>query len=281
MIHRPALRYYGGKWRLAKWIIGYFPPHDIYVEPFSGAASVLLQKAPSEIEVLNDIDGELVNFFKMLRDRQPELTRLISLTPFSQAEYRLSYEPSEDPLEQARRYYVRSWQGFGGFRTGWRRQMSIARGTTVVADWNNVKHLPLVAARLKQVFVESQDALEIIEHYDRPGTLFYVDPPYLPNTAERRRRGRGYAHDIDEGYHNTLLELLVTLEGNVVLSGYHSETYDNALPDWTRFEKSCRTMNVERLATEVLWVSPSAMAARQSMLPGLTLTQTRGIMEKP
>lgn len=120
----PALRYFGGKWRLAKWIISHFPAHNCYVEPYGGGGSVLLRKEPSPFEVYNDLDSGLVSFFRLLRERPEDLIRAIELTPYSREEFMRAYEHSEDPLESARRLFVRSWQGYGGPRhqssTGWK-----------------------------------------------------------------------------------------------------------------------------------------------------------------
>ena len=140
---RPALRYYGGKWRLAPWIISHFPPHICYVEPFCGAASVFLRKPPAEFEVINDLDGEVVNFFRVLRDRTDELIRAIVATPYSRAEYDEAWQTVEEPLERARRYYIRAWQGWGGGKgsrpSGWRYQLSNNRGKSVIMDWIDVE----------------------------------------------------------------------------------------------------------------------------------------------
>ena len=113
-VTRPPIRYHGGKFRIASWVISHFPAHECYVEPFGGGAGVLLQKTPAPFEVLNDLDGEVVNFFRVLRERPGELVRVIQLTPWSREEQRLSFEPASDPLERARRFYVRSWQTHGG-----------------------------------------------------------------------------------------------------------------------------------------------------------------------
>ncbi len=178
---RPALRYYGGKFRLAPWIIGFFPQHVCYVEPFGGAMSVLLRKPPSKLEVYNDQDGEVVNFFRVLRSRPQELLQAIKLTPFSRVEYVLAHEEADDELERARRLYVRSWQGIGGPRhrdtTGWRFERKGNRYKTTIEDWIEIGHLPLVVARLRDIQIECDEALKVIRRFDAPRTLFYCDPP--------------------------------------------------------------------------------------------------------
>lgn len=269
-IKRPALRYYGGKWRLAPWIVSYFPPHMCYVEPFCGAASVFLRKDPAEFEVLNDLDGDLINFFRVLRERTDELIQAIQLTPYSRAEYKAAFEqPSADPLERARRYYVAAWQGWGGGKGtrpgGWRFQHTNNRGKSVVDDWNQIGHLEAIVSRLKATMIESDDALSVIKRYDQPHTLFYVDPPYLSDTRTKRWKDTAYQCEIDDRYHLNLLECLQHIEGMALISGYPSELYENLLADWYRVETTSRTTNTSNVATEVMWISPAAMDKRSPL----------------
>ena len=270
MISRSALRYYGGKWRLAPWVISHFPPHGCYVEPFCGAASVALRKAPAELQVIYDLDGEVVNFFRILRERTGVLIYAILATPYSRAEYEDAWETCEDPLERARRYYVRAWQGWGGGKGtksgGWRFQTANNRGKSVVSDWNQVEHLPAIAQRLKQFFIEQDDALAVISRYDKPGTLFYVDPPYLPETRTERWATGAYQCEIDESYHARLLSVLNGLQGMAIVSGYPSDLYDEKLAGWLRVEKRATTTNSEKVGTEVLWISPRAIQNSQLVL---------------
>ncbi|HEU6454125.1 MAG TPA: DNA adenine methylase, partial [Roseateles sp.] len=186
-VARPALRYHGGKFRLAPWIISFFPQHQVYVEPFGGAASVLLQKPPAKAEVYNDIADEIVNVFRVLRDPAlaARLARLVELTPFARAEFDLSYQPSEDPVEQARRTIIRSFMGHGsgavytkhatGFRTGVRGSRNQSAAGDLLS-WPEA--VPMFVERLRGVSIESRDALYLMARTDGPGTLFYVDPPY-------------------------------------------------------------------------------------------------------
>ena len=256
---RPALRYFGAKWRLAPWIQQYFPTHVCYVEPYAGSAAVLLQKPHSEIEILNDIDQDVVTFFQVLRETPQELLESIKNTPYSRAEYKKAWDPVEKPLERARRLYVRSWQGWGGGSRygGWRYQHRLNRGKSVVADWNRIDQLWLIAERLKDAFIECDEALNIIERYDTQDTLFYLDPPYLKTTrSEHRTR---YVHDMEREDHVALLETIQRVQGMVVLSGLHSALYDEWLSDWHTVEKSARTTNPDHQTTETLWLSPAAV----------------------
>lgn len=160
----PPVRYFGSKWQLADWIIESMPPHMSYVEPYCGGASVFFRKAPSGLEVLNDLNGDVVNFFDMLRDHTDELVRLIDLTPFSRQEYERGFEPVDEALERARRFYVRSWQAFGsgGIEkpTGWRHQLNKNRGTGVTSEWSRLSGLFKGARRLKDAQIECLDALD-------------------------------------------------------------------------------------------------------------------------
>lgn len=269
MVRRPALRYFGGKWRLAPWIIGHFPEHGCYVEPFCGAASVFLRKRPADVEVINDLDGNVINFFRVLRERTADLIQAIKLTPYSRQEYRLAWQPANEPLERARRYYVRLWQGWGGRKgtrqSGWRYQHSNNRGKSVIADWNATEHLWIVADRLRQAFIEHDDALALIQRYDQPHTLFYLDPPYLAETRSERWKTTAYRCEVDEEYHRRLLELILEVRGMVIISGYPSDLYERTLAGWHRSQTVARTTNTANTKTEVLWVSPLAMAGRRQI----------------
>lgn len=265
---RPALRYYGGKWKLAPWIISHFPAHECYVEPFGGAASVLLRKPPAAVEVWNDLDGEVVNFFEVLRGHTDAFMHLVDLTPYSRAEYEQSFDEVDDPVERARRFYVRSWQGFGahtGWRGSWRVVRDNKRGRSPVDDWNNVEHLWTVARRLKSVFIEQADAFEIIHRYDAPATLFYVDPPYLPETRSKKHR---YPFELDEAQHAQLAAALHEAAGMVVLSGYPSASYGELYAGWECITKDAVTNgNVGR--TEAVWLNAAASRRRLPLFANL------------
>jgi len=263
---RPALSYFGSKWRLAPWIISHFPPHTCYVEPFCGSASLFLRKPPAEFEVINDIDGEVTNFFRVLRNKGDELIRAILATPYSRAEFDEARIPVEDTLERARRYYIQAWQGWSGFGSPWRYQKRHHGGKSVINDWNAVEHLPAIIWRLKKAQIENADALEIVERYDQPRTLFYIDPPYLPETRSKRWRHGGYRYEFDEDCHQQLLARLQEIQGMAIISGYPSELYERQLAHWRRVETRARTTNTANLGTEVIWLSPSVNKRGQLLL---------------
>lgn len=268
---RPLLRWHGGKWRAAPRIIAHFPPHRVYVEPFGGAASVLLRKQPAYAEVWNDLDGEAVNLFRILRSTDAaRLVAALRLTPFAREEFEAAYEPSPDPLERARRLVVRSFQGFGsgaainGYRTGFRSD-SNKSGTTPAHDWANYPpQLEAIIARLTGVVIENREATRVIEAHDRADTLFYVDPPYVAETRSQKKRGAGlyhaYRHELTDADHGRLLDVLRAVRGMVVLSGYPHPLYDDALADWARIEWAARADGA-RPRTEVLWLNPACAGA--------------------
>lgn len=254
----PALRYIGAKWKLANWIIGQFPPHQCYVEPYCGSAAIFFRKPISPIEVLNDAYGDLINFFRVLREQTDELTNLIELTPFSREEYLLAYELSENPLEQARRFYVRCWQSFGssaGLKTGWRVQKNTHRGTRITGEWKRLDGLRYSAERLRDAQIENKPAMEIIEYFDSPTTLYYIDPPYVMKSRSEGSRKR-YMHEMTDDDHRQLAAALHAVKGMIVLSGYDSELYRGLYPDWRVVEKSTTT-NGNSTAVEFLWISPN------------------------
>lgn len=275
VLSRPVLRYHGGKWLLAPWIIGHFPDHKIYTEAFGGAASVLLRKQRSYSEIYNDLDGEIVNLFRVLRNpsQARELVRLVTLTPYAREEFEESYLLDGDPIEQARRTLVRAYMGFGafaacgnrsGFRTGMRKS-----GTSADHDWMHYpKHLEAAIERLRGVTIESRPAIELLQFYDDPRTLHYVDPPYPE--AQRGNYG-AYRHEMSDDDHRALASVLHSLQGMVIVSGYACDLYDVELyPDWQRVTRSTHADGA-RDRIEVLWISPNAV--RRPSLFQLEATQ--------
>lgn len=263
---RPVLRWHGGKWLLAPWIIEHFPAHRCYVEPFGGAASVLLRKPRAYAEVYNDLDDEVVNLFNVLRsDKSQDLVNALHLTPFSRTEFQTAYEDTADDFERARRLVIRAFQGFGSnahnrrWKTGFRAN-SNRSGTTPARDWRNFpEQLGATIDRLRGVTIEHRDAMECMKAHDGSETLHYVDPPYM---AATRDKGRDYNHELTDQDHGELLDFLKTLEGMVVLSGYPDPRYDAALDGWKRIERKALADGA-RERTEVLWIDPAAWAALQ------------------
>jgi DNA adenine methylase len=261
---RPVIRWHGGKWLLAPWIIAHFPVHRTYVEPFGGGGSVLMRKPRCYAEVWNDLDQAAVNLFRVLRsDQAQELIRRIRLTPFAREEFDATSRPlPADPVEMARALVVRAFMGFGsnahGRSTGFRAN-SNRSGTTPAHDWANYPDaLAQIVERLTGVTIESRDAKKVMAQHDSSETLHYVDPPYVWST--RGDESPDYAHEMTDGQHVALLAFLKTLSGFVVLSGYPHPTYDEQLGDWLRVEREALADGA-RPRTEVLWINPKCAAA--------------------
>ena len=264
-LKRPLVRYHGGKWRLAPWIIENLPPHKCYVEPFGGGGSVLLRKPRAYAEVYNDLDGEIVNLFNVVREQGEKLALLCELTPFSRDEFNQSYEPNQDPLEQARRTLIRSFMGFGsasvsmqksGFRSNSNRP-----GTTPAHDWENYpESLRKIISRLRGVVIENREASKCMVQHDALTTLHYVDPPYVHATRYLKNKTHCYRHEMTDSDHEALAKTLHNLSGMVVLSGYHSDLYNDLYPAWHKVEKRAFADGAkERM--EVLFLNKAAQSA--------------------
>lgn len=259
---KPPIIYAGGKTILAGRIAALFPAHGHYVEPFCGSLSVLLAKPRSSMETVNDLDGALMVFWRVLRDRPAELERACALTPHSLAEFDGAWEVDEvaDDLEKARRVWIRFTQGRAGRlrNTGWRHYVSTAGGTFGMPSYLDgyVDRIAAAAERLHHVSLECRPALEVIRWYGRSeDVLLYVDPPYLGST----RASNAYRHEMtSEEEHRELAEALREAKGPVVLSGYPSPLYDELYANWWRTEFASGTgQNAEAWAnrTEVVWCS--------------------------
>lgn len=222
---RPALDYFGGKWKMANKIIQTFPIHKSFVDVFAGGGSILLRKPRSKNEILNDIHHEVVNFFRVIRDRNLELREKLEKTPYGREEYYACREQSSDELEQARRTVVKSWFGIGDSldnETGFRVSLSQSGSTT--SPWlTYVDYLHLYAERMRGVIIENLDFRECLDRFDKDDTLFYLDPPYL---AETRSQKHGYKFEFTQKDHFDLVDLIKNIKGKFVLSGYFGPPYD-------------------------------------------------------
>ena len=262
-VKRPIGRYYGGKWNLAKWILSHFPPRDTYdhlIETHGGMASVSMRIDPMpRLVTYNDLDGNVVNFFRVLRDQPDDLIHKLKLTPWSRAEFEQActdYATHPDPIERARLLAVVLWQSVGshlGQKSGWRSQKRLeSRYTPAPYDLVNIDHLYAAADRLKQMQIEHLPAEKLIAKYDHPRTLFYVDPPYMPQTRGGRRR---YLCEMDMKAHETLAVVLNQVQGQVVLSGYATDEYKMwyEAQGWVRKDKVAQT-NSGGKRVESIWV---------------------------
>ncbi len=255
--------WFGGKQRLARRLADLLPPHLVYVEPFGGAAAVLLTKPPARLEVYNDADEGLVTFFRVLRDEPAELERRLRLTPFSRVEFedcRDTWRDVADDVERARRWYVRVEQAFAGTPTtrGWggerRGRRHQSRAETSISRLDRIAS---IARRLRSVQIECLDWRDCLERYDGPDAVFYLDPPYVPGT--RWSGGKGYEAELTTDDHVELVARVVELEASVLLSGYHSPLYaplEKAGFERREFEATASSASVGGAAarrTEILW----------------------------
>jgi DNA adenine methylase len=280
---KPPFTYFGGKTAIAERIAALLPPHEHYVEPFAGSLAVLLAKPPATHETVNDLDGDLMNFWRILRDRPQDLERACALTPHSRGEYLESYDLDGcDDLERARRIWVRLTQGRGGSmrRTGWRYYVSTVGQYCSMPDYLEAyaDRLAAAAARLAHVSLECKPAAELIRQYGaHPGVLIYADPPYLASVrnprVNRAGHGREYAAEmLTEDQHRELAETLHAAAAAVVLSGYDSELYGQLYGSWHRAELAAFTGNGtgNRRRTEVLWSNrpfPAVQGVLEAVAP--------------
>lgn len=266
MKRRPVLRYFGGKFLMAEWIVSHFPKHKIYCEPFGGAASVLLRKEVCYAEIYNDLDGEIVNLFSVLRypAAANRLIELLEFTPYSRQEFYLSYKTSSDPIEQARRTIVRSFMGFSSdaatraHKTGF-RSTGLTTGRYVSRDWTNYPiSLRMVIERLRGVCLEQIDALHCINKYDTSNTLFYVDPPYMSRVRQQGNEKQNYKFEMNDWEHKVLCELLLNMKGMVIISGLDSELYRDLFSEWHVESKLCAAQKNgggQKQNLEMLWMN--------------------------
>jgi DNA adenine methylase len=259
-----AFGWYGGKYSHLGWLLPLLPPTHHYCEPFGGSAAVLLNREPSPVETYNDIDGEVVNFFRVLRDNPDELIRQIALTPFSRKELEVACtEPVDNlsPVERARRFYVRARQT----RTGLAQTASPGRWAYCIATsragmagaisrwFGGIEELFYIADRLLRVQIENLPAIEVIQKYDSEETLFYCDPPYV---HEARGDKNAYAYEMDDREHIQLAEVLHCVKGKVAISGYRCELMDRLYRDWFCIEAPPRICHsVKTMRQEALWTN--------------------------
>lgn len=247
------LNYPGAKWGMAKEIVSLMPPHRSYLEPFFGSGAVLFNKPPSAIETVNDIDGDITNFFKVLREQPERLADAISLTPYARDVFNDAHENrGTDPFDRAYRFAIRSKMGHGFKtyqKTGFKIDVYARERAYCVSCWNRLpEDLLNAAGRLKGVQIENQPALDVIGKFNHDNVLIYADPPYLLET----RGGKQYRFEMTEQDHVELLGALLQHKGPVILSGYASELYDRELRGWSRIGRKSYNQNSDQ-RTEVLW----------------------------
>jgi DNA adenine methylase len=259
-----AFGWYGGKFSHLDWLLPLLPKAQHYCEPFGGSAAVLLNREPSPVETYNDIDGEIVNFFRVLREQKEALLEAIGLTPFSREEFELAISPPEtdiSDLERARRFFIRARQ----VRTGLAQTASSGRWAHcvltsragmagAVSRWlGSVEGLSEIAQRLLRVQIEHAPAIEVIERYQSEGTLFYCDPPYPHDT---RGDSKAYAYEMSDAEHRDLARVLHGVKGKVAVSGYQGDLMDELYGDWYCLSAPAKhAHSIKQLRQETLWMN--------------------------
>jgi len=259
--------WYGGKFSHLDWLLPLLPSCHHYCEPFAGSAAILLNRKPAPIETYNDLDGEVCNFFRTLRDRKEALIEEIGLTPFSREEFALAcqLDPTLSPLERARRFYIRARQ----VRTGLAQTATVGRWANckntsrsgmsgVISRWlGGVEAMPEIADRLLRVQIENRPARDVIRLYDSPRTLFYCDPPYIHST---RGDSKAYGYETADDEHRALAGVLNSAEGMVAVSNYDCDLMNELYPPprWSKVVGPAKTNHSTKgKRVEVLWVNYS------------------------
>jgi len=238
---RSPIRWFGGKGNMAGKLLPLVPQHLIYVEVFGGGASLLFAKEPAKVEVYNDLDSGLVNFFRVLRDPEQfaRLYHYASFTPYSREEFyycRDTWKSEKDPVMRAYKWFVVARMSFSGaFGRSWSFARSLSnRGMAdTCSKWlSTLSMLPLLHERVMRVQIEHSPFQKVIPTYDTPDTFFYLDPPYMPET----RSGGKYSHEMTKEDHRQLLSIILNCQGKIMISGYPNELYDTVLSEWRRKE---------------------------------------------
>ena len=268
-----AFGWYGGKFSHLDRLLPFLPPCHHYCEPFAGSAAVLLNRSPSPVETYNDLDGEVVNLFRVLRNQKDRLVEVIGLTPFSREEFALActLDPNLEPLERARRFYVRARQ----VRTGLAQKASVGRWANckntsragmsgVISRWlGAIEALPEIADRLLRAQIENRPAVDVIQLYDSPSTLFYCDPPYIHDT---RGDSSAYGNEMTDDHHRELATALDSAKGMVAISNYDCPLMDELYKPskWRKLVGQKRTIHSTKgMRVECLWTNYDPVKADQ------------------
>lgn len=253
---KAIMKYPGSKWRIAEWIISFFPEHRSYLEPFLGSGAVLFNKPRSNIETVNDLDGNVVNLFEWIRKDPEKLAHEIYFIPYARQAYEEAFESeTEDSLQKAVNFYIRLNMGHGfrtnGEKVGWKNDVQGRERSYASQDWCRIPEKIIEAAeRLRGVQIECRPAAGLIRRFNHPNVLIYADPPYILST----RHGKQYRHELDDRGHNELLDVLLEHKGPVILSGYDNDLYNDRLKDWHREETTCYSQVCSK-KREILWMN--------------------------
>ena len=253
---KAIFKYPGSKWSIAKWIIGFFPDHHSYLEPFFGSGAVLFNKPRSNIETVNDLDGNVVNLFEWIRKDPERLAHEIYYTPYARQIYEEAFTAiPEGSFERAINFYIRLNMGHGfrtnGEKVGWKIDIQGRERAYAAQDWCHLPEKIMQAAeRLRGVQIEYRPAVDVIEKFNHPNVLVYNDPPYVLGT----RHGKQYRCELDDKGQNDLLDVLLVHKGPVVISGYDNDLYNDRLRNWHREETFCYSQVCSK-KREVIWMN--------------------------
>ncbi len=253
---RAVIKYPGSKWSIAEWVISFFPKHHSYLEAFFGSGAVLFNKPRSNIETVNDLDGDVVNLFEWIKKDPEKLAHEIYFTPYARQVYEDAFSAvPEDSLGKAVNFYIRLNMGHGfrttGEKVGWKNDVQGRERAYASHDWCRLPEKIMQAAgRLRGVQIENKPAVELIGRFNYPNVLVYVDPPYVLST----RHGKQYRHELDDRGQNSLLDVLLGHKGPVLLSGYDNKLYNDRLRGWHR-EETGSYSQVCTKKREVLWMN--------------------------
>lgn len=266
-----VLKYPGAKNRIAPWICKYIPEHKVYLEPFFGSGAVFFNKVPARIETLNDLDENIVNYFRVIREKYDKLAEQLYMTPYSRNEYyrACEFNPEDSDIEKARKFAVRCWQGFGCsnlYRNGFRSSQQ-SKSPYTTKEWREIpERLRAANERLKNAQIENLPAVEVIKRYNTPDVFLYVDPPYLHGT----RKNYLYRYEMENNEHKELLNILSEHPGKVLISGYDNDLYNQMLRGWRKVSKKTQAeAGIPRV--ETLWMNYEIGQMKMEDIPGVML----------
>lgn len=252
-----VLKYPGSKWRIAEWIINKMPEHHSYLEPYFGSGAVFFNKQPSNIETINDIDEDVVNLFRVVRNNTEELLKRITYTPYSREEYNRAFivNNQDDGIELARKFLIRCWQGIGSnnkYKSGWKNDVQGRERAYAVRNWYRLPdRIYDIVDRLKEVQIENRPAVELIKRFNSEKVLIYADPPYISSTRMKNM----YRHEMTDEDHQELLETILQHKGPVIISGYENDMYNGYLKTWYKYQtNNLAEHGLKRI--ETIWIKP-------------------------
>lgn len=255
---KAIIKYPGSKWGIADWIINFFPEHHSYLEAFFGSGAVFFNKPRSNIETINDLDNNVVNLFEWIKKDPEQLAHKIYWTPYARQVYEDAYTSvPEDSLQKAVNFYIRLNMGYGfrtnGERVGWKNDIQGREKAYAAMDWKNLpEKIMQDSERLRGVQIENRPAIELIERFNYPNVLIYLDPPYVLSTRQGSRKQ--YRYEMSDKDHSDLLDVVLVHKGPVLLSGYDSELYNSRLKGWHREETTCYSQVCSK-KREILWMN--------------------------